>query len=633
MNTVGAIIQDPLDFPDDPLPATSIFEFREYAKPFELWEPDEFQEADGLYQPLHFALDVTEAQHQVLLKYQDAISQELLQCGKALIDFYQANPKPAKVRRSKKEAEKTEITKVRSEWDQKLLDLEAQLKHGMVVQGFPKRLAVTIISEAQGKIKAAHKIAERGLKLAKLKHQTNPSNHTHIKLQSWAAKQNYQGICFGKKRSLAVRQRTQQQMDALRLEQATDATVKRLLELEVIRSNADADWKVSRKFPVQCYGDAGGHWLNKTIYLQSVASGETELVIKLPKFLGPPQKGNQLPMMAITVTLSKRAQAHWEKALKQRAPLTFAIMPQRGLRWRATGVFKEPLVAKAPVLKGKRIGIDQNAGFITVSCVDGPKLRWVRKFSISQKGSREEQEARLYLVMAQVGELAKLEQAIVVIEDLRLVDKHKQFRSKRLRRKIQRIPYGLLQEVLGRVSGRMGIKVRKVNPAYTSILGRYRLPGMQVHLAAAAMIAWRDLGLADLTQATIFQVGEACLKIQGEDSPIMVEVKEGMPHVQRNVSDPRFMAALYRHVMIVIALTSHACKEGCTDGTRETGDTTVRDNPHGREFHAVRRGRSTIHDQTCPAAGTSSKVSIIVRPKPSFPRTKKSTPKTSSVSA
>ena len=633
MSKAETIVQDPLDFPDDPTPAAAIFEFRQYAKPFELWEHNEFRDPDGIYQPLHVGLDVTEEQHQVLLEYQSAISREMLKCGKALIDFYQANPKPAKARRPKKEVEKLKITKVRSEWDQKLLDLEAHLKHDMVAQGFPKRLAVTIISEAQGKIKSAHKIAERGMRLAKLKHQTNPSNHTHIKLQAWATKQNYRGICFGKKKALAKRQRTQNQIDALRLEQETDAIVKRLLELEVIRSNADAEWKASRRFPIQCYGDRSGHWLNKTIYLQSVASGATELVIKLPKFLGPPQKGNKLPMMVIPVTLGKRAQAHWDKAFKLRAPLTFTLIPQQGRRWRAIGVFKEPSVAKLPVLKGKRIGIDQNAGFITVSCVDGLKLRWVRKFKISQSGSREEHEARIYLVMEQVCELAKMEQAIVVIEDLRLVDKHKQFQSKKLRRKIQRIPYSLLQEILGRVSSRMGIKVRTVNPAYTSILGRYRLPGMQVHLAAAAMIAWRDLGLDELTQDTIFQVGEDCLKIQGEDSPIMVEVKEGMPHVLRNVSDPRFMAALYRHVMSVIALIHHDCKEGCTNGTRVNGDTTVSGNPHGREFRAARRGRRTIHDQTCPAAGTSSKVSIIVRPKPSLPRTKKNSPKTSLISA
>ena len=32
----------------------------------------------------------------------------------------------------------------------------------------------------------------------------------------------------------------------------------------------------------------------------------------------------------------------------------------------------------------------------------------------------------------------------------------------------------------------------------------------------------------------IFQVGENCLKIQGPDGPIVVEVEEGMPYVRRN---------------------------------------------------------------------------------------------------
>jgi IS605 OrfB family transposase len=299
------------------------------------------------------------------------------------------------------------------------------------------------------------------------------------------------------------------------------------------------------------------------------------------------------------------------------------------LRWRVTGVYKEESVPKFKLNPEKRIGIDQNAGFITAACVDGRRLLWVRKFKISQKGTTEEHEARIHAVSKKISALAEKEQAVIVLEDLRLADKHKEFSSKRVRRHIQRIPYRKFQEILGRVCSRTGATLRMVNPAYTSILGRYRLPGMQVHLAAAAMIAWRDMGC---DQIEIFQIGETGLKIMGKDSPIVVEVEEGMPYIQSNVSDPRFLAAFYKFVRGVNASPSHDCTERETNGMSHIGDSTVCHHAHGSESRIKpiermeRFGRRTSHDQTCPAAGIGPKVTVkfkvIVRPKPAPKRSK-----------
>ena len=103
--------------------------------------------------------------------------------------------------------------------------------------------------------------------------------------------------------------------------------------------------------------------------------------------------------MVLPVKLSPRALAAWKDARAKKNALTFTLQPLKGTRWRVTGVYKEPKAAKFTLSDGKRIGIDQNAGFITASCIDGDRLLWVRKFQISQKGTTEEHEARIHAVM------------------------------------------------------------------------------------------------------------------------------------------------------------------------------------------------------------------------------------------
>ena len=192
-----------------------------------------------------------------------------------------------------------------------------------------------------------------------------------------------------------------------------------------------------------------------------------------------------------------------------------------------------------------------------------------------------------------------------------------------------RWPYRRLQEILSRVSWREGATVRTVNPVYSSILGRYRLPGMQGHPAAAAMIAWRDLGR---DQVKLFQIGPNGLKIQGEDSPIVVIVEEGMAFVQGNGADPRFLASLYRFAKGVSASTAHDCEERGTDRQSKSGDATARIHAHESDAQALGFEPRTSHDQTCPAAGIGPKVRVIVRPKLT-PKRSKLNPKAVSFSA
>lgn len=622
---------DPLDdYPDEPIQRIPVFEFKEYQKPFELWDPAEYQQPDAVYQPIHFAIDLTPEQHQILTATQAAFSQELIDACHAYIEFHQSYPKPPKWKKG--EGTRKQQGKRQEAWKQAYLGLDGGLKDALTMKGWPGRLANAILEQARAKLDSANEIAKRELRKAELKFKDQPADHTHGKLQFWESKQNYNHFCLGNKKALRDIQKAQVDSAQLEALEETKAIAKRLIILYELKSAASAQWKESRVFPIVSVGGKDeGKWMNKTIFLQEKvgASSQFEFVIKYPKFLAPGWTVRFLPSMVLPVKLSPRSLDAWKDALAKKKALTFSLQPLKGNRWRVTGVYKEPQVDKFTLSEGKRIGVDQNAGFITVSCVDGDRLLWVRKFKISQKGTTEEHEARIHAVMHKICALAKYEQAVIVIEDLRLVDKHKEFSSKKVRRHIQRIAYRRLQEILGRVSCREGATVHTVNPAYSSILGRYRLPGMQVHLAAAAMIAWRDLGR---DQVQLFQIGENGLKIQGEDSPIVVVVEEGMPFVQRNKADPRFLAGLYRFVKGVSASIAYDCQERETDRQSNFGDATARIHAHESETQVLGLGPRTSHDQICPAAGIGPKVRVIIRLKLT-PKRSKSNHKAASFSA
>ncbi len=684
---------DPLDdCPDEPIsPAAPVFEFTAYKHPFSLWDHEEYEEPEKVYQPIHFGIQVTEEQHRVLLDTRAASSQEIIINCRRYIEYYHAHPRPPSVPKAPKSGNKSpklpaaelqarqdaykaavKERKARMKvWHKKYLLFDAELKESLTEAGWPGRLANAILEQARAKLKSARKCAERALWFAQLRHEKDPSNRSHIKLQHFSTRQNYHGFYLGDRDALVETSKQRRVLADLRkehpkTEKETADWRRQMVEVMELHAQALEKWNQSRLFPIVSVGGKDeGKWMNKTVFLREklapgaleedeaaengdlpasdqveslptecpLAEGKTvehELVIKYPKFLKPGHEGRSLPKMVIPVKLSDRALESWRRALGNKKALTFNIQPLRGLKWRVTGVFDEGKVEKFDISEGKRIGIDQNAGFIAAACVDGRRLRWIRKFKISQKGTKEEHEARITEVMKHIAAKAKEESAIVVIEDLRLAEKHKEFSGARVRRHIQRIPYGKLQEILGRIACREGVTIKKVNPAYTSVLGRYRLPGMQVHLAAAAMIAWRDLGC---DQVEIFQIGETALKIQGEDSPIVVEIGEGMPYLQSIVKDPRSARAFVKFLLHVNASNAHDRPECDADGTSLKSRSTAGSHTHEGEPRVRGSGGRTSHEQTRPAAGAGPQLTVLIRPKTTRSRVKrKPKPKTMRIS-
>jgi len=615
----GTIKNFGLDAEDEPSPQFDlpVYDCLDYAGSFEWWDVDQPEEPDGIYQPFPFTIRLAPEQEKILLEYQQAYSRKLIVLTAAYIDFYQKHPRPQSKRpKGRKSNGKTGKSKELKAWEKVFGQFYNAEKKAMTAAGWPGRIANELHRTAQGKIKQQAKLVKRALNLAEKKQAAHPSNHAHSKVQHWRANRDCRHICLGDRKALKEVGSLSNQLrrlEAFPLDPQTKILLR--IQLEMQRNDALQRWRQSRVTNIKCSGGKDeGFWLNKTVFLRPAKTDPQtlELVIKYPKFLKPGPMGRELPKMVVPVKISDRSKGIWETAIQEKKALTFTLQPHKPERWRVSGVYKEQKVAKFAYHSDKRLGIDQNAGFITVALIKGLKLVWVRKYQISQNGTKEQHEARITEVMKELCEIARLEGCCIVIEDLSLAAKVKSGASKRSRRHIARIPYRRLQDILGRTCCRTGATLRVVNPANTSIDARYRLPGMNVHLGAAAMIAWRDIGQ---DQIEIFQVGKNCLKIQGEDSPLLVEVREGMPLLQRKLSDPRQRRNFYRFLRESISPNARKDKEQGASKERMVGRPIAGGLTHGRGGTAAMPRRRTVHEQMRPAAGAGP-LAIVVRLKP-----------------
>jgi hypothetical protein len=151
------------------------------------------------------------------------------------------------------------------------------------------------------------------------------------------------------------------------------------------------------------------------------------------------------------------------------------------------------------------IGIDLNAGFVSVARTDRHG-NVVETFDIPMETygkSQGQSEATVEQVAAQIAPYAKLHDLPVVNERLDFSAKKKQLKDKggpRYARMLSSFVYSTFDTALASACARSGVYHRRVNPAYTSIIGRTKFAaryGLTVHAAAAFAIARRAMKLSE----------------------------------------------------------------------------------------------------------------------------------------
>ncbi|MBI5756034.1 MAG: IS200/IS605 family element transposase accessory protein TnpB [Nitrospirae bacterium] len=170
--------------------------------------------------------------------------------------------------------------------------------------------------------------------------------------------------------------------------------------------------------------------------------------------------------------------------------------------WR---VFVSAALPEVPVISLKNIGVigvDINANHLAVTQTDrfGNPVSYFSIPYVTYGKTKEQRQAVIGDVVKQVIAFAISKSKPIVIEKLDFQAKKSvlEKQSKKYARMLSSLAYTQIQTIIRARAVDSGIKVFEVNPAYTSVIGRYKFMnryGMSGHNASSLVIGRRFLGL------------------------------------------------------------------------------------------------------------------------------------------
>ena len=212
---------------------------------------------------------------------------------------------------------------------------------------------------------------------------------------------------------------------------------------------------------------------------------------------------------------------------------------------------KEEKLPEVSITKDNGVmGIDINAYPFHLALVHTAKdgnLDKYERISLDKllEGSSEKREYLSWQVAHQVVEIAKRERKAIVVENLEKLPKGRRGDGlPKLRQRLQKWIYKALLQKIEIVAKRNGIQVIKVNPAYTSIIGKLKyapLYNIDKDTAGAYVIARRGLGFKErlpknykeLLKDTEF-ISYTIAKIEDKIANLKQEIREEKNEYKRN---------------------------------------------------------------------------------------------------
>ena len=148
------------------------------------------------------------------------------------------------------------------------------------------------------------------------------------------------------------------------------------------------------------------------------------------------------------------------------------------------------------------LGIDLNPSCIAVTQIgsdDNLSHSW--QVDLNLRGRTSEQaEATLGEEISKLVRFAQEQQIPIVIEELDFEKKKEELRSRHLNRMLSNFVYSSFSKIISSQCYRGGVELIRVNPAYTSVIGKTKFSegyGLSTHMAAAFAIARRALGFGE----------------------------------------------------------------------------------------------------------------------------------------
>ena len=192
-------------------------------------------------------------------------------------------------------------------------------------------------------------------------------------------------------------------------------------------------------------------------------------------------------------------------------------VPDGMSRWEALITVAEA-VPEAPFrAEGRVLGVDVNADHLAWALVspDGNRLKTGRIGLALDGLSAPARRSRICEAAAALVRIADAARAGIALETLDFSRKKRElslrFETANRRRRLHALPYAAVLDAITRRAARSGVPLRRVNPAYTSLIGRVNFAtrhGTSTHRAAALAIGRRAQGHSERAHYSLEGVGD-----------------------------------------------------------------------------------------------------------------------------
>ncbi|MEO5969842.1 MAG: IS200/IS605 family accessory protein TnpB-related protein [Bdellovibrionia bacterium] len=182
-------------------------------------------------------------------------------------------------------------------------------------------------------------------------------------------------------------------------------------------------------------------------------------------------------------------------ALLQGQAMTYRFVKE-GKKWYVLLSTEAPMVVRSSDFKNGALGIDLNPACLAMTRISSDG-NWIQSWQVPvtiQGRTQEQIEATLGEEISKIVEYSKSNQLPIVIEDLDFSQKKFEMNSRGTNRMLSHFAYSKFATMIHSRCYKDGIELFKVNPAYTSVIGKYKFSlgyGLSSHCAAAMAIARR----------------------------------------------------------------------------------------------------------------------------------------------
>lgn len=274
------------------------------------------------------------------------------------------------------------------------------------------------------------------------------------------------------------------------------------------------EWRRRRGCHFEFIGSKDERAGNQLCQYTQADDGQAFLHIRLP--YGFERTHLKLPVRFCSVreTTNQNYYAYFHEAVERGVALFYRFLKRENGSWYVQVSFSLPREVISP--QNGSIGIDVNYGLLAATTVNRHgNFVGFQQFRFEPEGKTSEQlRALLSGFVNRLVAQAKQQRKGMAIENLDLENKKVEDRGTRYNRKLHLLSYGLFRELLISRCKKAGVLLKQVNPAYSSIIGKYKYAqffGISTHVAAAFVIARRAMFFKEKIPSIL-----ACVLHRGE---------------------------------------------------------------------------------------------------------------------